>query len=212
MFHYKGLEIETSLEVYDPAEDTFLLLDSIDIKKFDSVFEIGTGCGIIALYCAKLGANVICSDINPFAITLVKENLERNKSNIKGTVEIQHGDLFSVLKPKEKFDIIIFNPPYLPSKKDDLIGGNGWFDKAVDGGIDGLSAIRRFIEGLNKHLESNGKAYFVFSSLSDRKKLEKIISKSGFEFKIVNSKKFDDETLDVYILSKKTIIENPCQK
>ncbi|MCK4995751.1 MAG: hypothetical protein KAR55_02585, partial [Thermoplasmatales archaeon] len=61
-FHYKSLLIETHSEVYDPAEDTYLLLDAIDIKKNDSVLEIGTGCGIIALECARIGANVICTD------------------------------------------------------------------------------------------------------------------------------------------------------
>ena len=201
MFHYNGLEIDTHPEVYDPAEDTYLILDVLDVNSNNRIFEIGTGCGIISLYCASKGADVVCSDINPFATDLVKENLEKNKSKIKGTIEIRQGDLFSVLKSNERFNVIIFNPPYLPSKKGDIVGG--WFDKAVNGGIDGLSATKRFIESLNKHLDDTGKAYFVFSSLSDRKKLERIVYKNSFKSEIVNSKKFIDETLDVYYLSKK---------
>jgi len=156
MFRYKGLEIELHPEVYDPAEDTFLILDVLDFNTNDKIFEIGTGCGIISLYCAKQGANVVCSDINPFATDLVRENYENNRDLIKGSIDIRQGDLFSVLDQKEKFDITIFNPPYLPSKRGDKVGGTGWFDKAVDGGIDGLSATKPFIQKLSKRLEKNG--------------------------------------------------------
>lgn len=200
MFHYLDLEIETHPRVYDPAEDTYLILDSLEFNSNDKIFEIGAGCGIISLYCAKLGADVVCSDINPFATDLVRENYEKNKDKIKGTIDIRQGDLFSVLKPDEKFEIIVFNPPYLPTKRDQRT--DGWFDKAVDGGIDGLSATKPFIEGLNKHLKKHGRAYFISSSLSDVKKLEKIISKNAFKSQILNSKKFIDETLDVYLLKK----------
>jgi len=200
MFHYKDLEFNTHPDVYDPAEDTYLILDVLDFNSNDKIFEIGAGCGIIGLYCAKKGADVVCSDINPFSTDLVRENYERNKDKIKGSIDIRQGDLFSVLQSKEKFDLIIFNPPYLPSKKEDLTGG--WFDKAVDGGIDGLSAINRFIDGLSKHLEKGGRSYFIFSSLSDRKKLEKIISKNNFKSEVLMSNKFIGETLDVYLLKK----------
>ena len=107
-FNFKGLEIHLHPEVYDPAEDTFLLIDSIDIKPKDSVFEIGTGCGIISLYCASLGANVICSDTNPFAVELVKKNVLVNKSLLNGSLEVRLGSLFDVLSFDDKFDKIIF--------------------------------------------------------------------------------------------------------
>ena len=74
-FIFKNLTIELHPEVYEPAEDTFLLVDSIDISKGDSVFELGSGSGLIALYCASLGANVVCSDINPFSIELINNHL-----------------------------------------------------------------------------------------------------------------------------------------
>jgi len=94
-------------------------LESIQINYDDSVFEIGTGCGLIALECAKLGAKVICSDINPYAIKIVKENYHVNKSKLKGSIDVRYGDLFTVLNKNEIFDIIIFNPPYLPIDKNE---------------------------------------------------------------------------------------------
>ena len=198
MFTHEGLRIETHPEVYDPAEDTFLLLNSIEIHENNIVFEIGTGTGIIALFCAMQGADVVCSDINPFSIEIVKKNYMLNKSLLKGKLDIRHGDLYSVLKNDEFFDIIVFNPPYLPTKSEDVVGGSGWFDKSVDGGVDGLNVIKRFLEGLSLFLKKNGKAYFMFSSLSDEKSLRKILDKNKLEFDVVVSQRFNDEILYVY--------------
>ena len=199
-FHYRDLIIKLHPEVYDPAEDSFLLLEAINIRKDDSVLEIGTGCGLIALECARLSANVICTDLNPFAVELVKKNYLMNQNILKGNFEVRIGDLFSPILSSEIFDVIIFNPPYLPTKKEELVGG--WFDKATNGGKDGLLYTKRFIEELSIYLKDNGSAYFVFSNLSDRDKLEKILLKSKLTFEVLKSQNFNDETIDIYLIKK----------
>ncbi len=199
-FHYKNLIIELHPEVYEPAEDTFLLLESIVVKPGDSVLEIGTGCGIIALECAKLGANVICTDINPYAVVLARSNYNRNKSIIKGRFKVRKGDLFSPVNNNEKFDVIIFNPPYLPTKKNELIGGSGWFDIATNGGIDGLGLTKRFLNSVSKFLSNKGKAYFVLSSFSNVKNISLYLSKSKLKAKIVSRYSFKDETIFAYCI------------
>ena len=199
-FKFKDLTIELHPEVYEPAEDTFLLADSVVVSEEDSVFEVGSGCGLIALYCASLGTNVVCCDVNPFAVELIKKNFLINESLLRGSFDVRIGDLFSILDSKDRFDVIIFNPPYLPTSKKELIGGSGWFDKAVSGGLNGLDVIERFIKQVSVFLKKNGKVYFVFSSLSNREKLESIIKKNNFIFEIVNSCRFNDETLDIYFL------------
>ena len=199
-FHFKGLIIDFYPEVYEPAEDTFQLIESVEVKEGDTVLEIGTGCGIVALECARIGAEVICSDLNPHAVKLAKRNYLTDKSSLKGSVEIRQGDLFSVLNKDERFDVIIFNPPYLPTQPEDRMGGTGWFDIATDGGVDGLEITKRFINGLNKHLKKTGHAYFVFSSLSDRKKLDEYIFNAGLKSEIILSRLFDDEQIDVYCI------------
>ena len=201
VFHYTDLTIELHPEVYDPAEDSFLLLEAINIKKDDSVLEIGTGCGLIALVCARLGANVICTDINPFAVELVKKNYLMNQNILKGNFEVRTGDLYTPLLSSETFDVIIFNPPYLPTQKDGLVGG--WFDTATNGGKDGLLFTKRFIEGLPKYLNEGGCAYFVFSSLSDRKKLENILKKTKLNYKVISSCSFNDETIEIFLAKKR---------
>lgn len=197
-FHYKGLNIKLHPEVYEPAEDTFLLLNAINIKKNNSVLEIGTGCGIIALECARRGAEVVCTDSNPYAVKLAERNFQENQFQLKGRIEFRKGSLFSVLKNNEKFDIIIFNPPYLPTKTDERIGGR--FDIATNGGIDGLKIIELFLNSVKKHLFKNGHAYFIFSSLSNQTKLNNIISINELNAEIVSSQWFDEERIDVYCI------------
>lgn len=196
IFHYKDLIFETHPEVYEPAEDTFQLLEVIEIKKGETVLEIGTGCGIIAIDCARMGADVICTDINPYAVDLARRNYLRNKAYLIGNVEVRYGDLFSAIRTDEKFDVIIFNPPYLPTKLEDHVGG--WFDVATDGGVDGLKVTKKYMKELPNFLNKEGIAYFVFSSLSDRKSLDFYLKELGFDFRIISTYNYDDEKLDIY--------------
>jgi release factor glutamine methyltransferase len=200
-FQYNGLTIELHPEVYEPAEDTFQLLEAASVKKGDKILEIGTGCGLISLDCARSGAQVVCTDINPYAVKLALRNCVRNRSMLMGSMEVRLGDLFSAVKTNEVFDIVIFNPPYLPTCPEEKIGGTGWFDVATDGGVDGLTATKRFIDGIHKHLHKHGHAYFVFSSLADRTKLDTYLSDARLHGKIVLSRWFDDEQIDIYCIS-----------
>ena len=197
-FHFNGLCIGVHPKVYEPAEDTFQLLEAIKIKQGETVLEIGTGCGIIALECARQGSDVISTDLNLHAVNLARRNVERNSHMLKGNVEVRSGDIFSALQNDERFDVVIFNPPYLPTRPHERIGKNGWFDLAIDGGVDGLAITERFIEKLPKVLLKNGRAYFVFSSLSDRVKLTAYLNDNRLESEILLSRRFDDELIDIY--------------
>ncbi len=197
-FKFKNLLINLSSKVYNPAEDTFQLLEAIDVNKGENIFEIGTGCGIIALECCRHGCNVVCSDINPYAVDLVRKNYNQNKSKLHGSFQIRYGDLFSVLKKNECFDTIIFNPPYLPTKEDDLVDDNGWFDIATNGGRNGLKVIERYLLNIKKYMKKNGCGYFVFSSLSSIKTLKILFDKASLDYYIINSYSYENEKIDVY--------------
>jgi len=199
LFHYHELIIELHPEVYDPAEDSFLLLESVTVDSKDTVLEFGTGCGLLALACARQGARVICTDINPFAVELTNRNIRRNRPLLKGAIETRHGDLFSVLAWNERFTTIIFNPPYLPTQRSDTIGD--WLDTATDGGPTGLRVTIRFLQGLHKHLQPGGRAYFIFSSLSNRHTLQRCLKKQQLSAQIIASHRYEGETLDVYLVT-----------
>ncbi|MCX6666342.1 MAG: methyltransferase [Euryarchaeota archaeon] len=198
IFSFNGLSIEFHGSVYEPAEDTFQLLEAIKITPKETVLEIGTGCGIIALDLARQGCSVVCTDINPYAIELTHRNIERNRHLLKGHIDVRLGDLFSPVQKDERFSVMVFNPPYLPTKKKDRIGGDGWFDVATDGGLTGLSVTKRFIQELPRYLSSDGRAYFVFSSLSDRDILNQYLKKINAQAEVVLSRCFHDELIDIY--------------
>ena len=195
-FHFNGLEIELHSKVYDPAEDSFLLLEAVSMDSGDNVLELGTGCALLALECARQGRKVICTDINPFAVRLARNNIKKNQHLLKDFIEVRKGDLFSVIKKGEIFDIIMFNPPYLPTSIEEKV--DQWFDMATDGGKGGLIVTKRFLKDVRAYLSSNGRAYFVFSSLSDRSKLEEYLKKETLRYDVVLSRRFHDESLDIY--------------
>jgi release factor glutamine methyltransferase len=200
-FHYKKLHINLDAKVYDPAEDTFLLLDTIQYSHQDSVLEIGTGCGIIALSCAQNGAQVIATDINPFALLLAAKNIHKNKELLHGTIELVRGNLFNIIKKHTTFDIIIFNPPYLPTSLQEKLPG--WINHAYDGGKNGTTIIELFIFELKEYFKSNGSCFFVGSSLQNLNKIQSCMEKTDLTHKIINQQLIGDEHIQIYHIIKK---------
>ena len=117
------------------------MLDTIQIKPKKTILEIGAGTGIISLYCANQGAEVVCSDINPYAIKLIKKNIQENKNQLLGSIQVRKGDLFNIIKSNEQFNIIIFNPPYLPTLKEHKRGISPWYAQSTQQQT--VRAIRR---------------------------------------------------------------------
>ena len=185
-----GFEIETNDLVYIPAEDTFLLAENLEIKKSDSVLEIGTGTGTVALFASKLtSGQITVTDINFDALELARKNFEKN--NIKG-IELIFGNLFEELKNR-KFDVILFNTPYLPTEKDDIIEDD--LNYAFDGGVDGRKIIDPFLYEVKNHLNKGGLVQLIQSSLSDINETLEILSKEGFMCEIAGSEHFFFEDL-----------------
>ena len=156
------LKLNVLESVYKPREDSFLLIKALRINSGEKILEVGTGSGIIAIHCAKTGADVIAIDINPAAVKCAGHNAKANDVTLK----VFESDLLSALPERLKFDKIIFNPPYLPSDEKDKA-----YDISWSGGKSGVDVTNRFLKQAKKHLEANGEIYFVLSSLA---KLEKV--------------------------------------
>jgi len=178
--------------IYQPAEDSYLLQKYVArFAKNKKVLDIGTGSGIQAGTAIKNGAKyVLAVDINNEAIELLKERIE--KKGIK-RLKAQISDLFSNINKKEKFDLIVINPPYLPRDKIE--------DKEsaleTTGGEHGYELIERFFLGAKEYLATPGKILVVFSSLTNTRKVKKIAENNGFKLKILGKEKFPFETLYV---------------
>ncbi len=190
MIEYEGLLIETCPDVYIPSDDSFLFADNLIIKSEDKVLEIGSGTGIISLTASKIAKEVTCIDINPKAVDCTKKNIEKN--NIKN-IKVLEGNLFEPVK-SNKFDLILFNTPYLPT---DELDSDDILSKAWDGGVDGRETIDFFLNDVKKFLNKDGIVQLVQSSLSNNKKTCQKLQKLGFNVEITANEHifFEDITV-----------------
>jgi release factor glutamine methyltransferase len=185
----RPLKLLTPSDVYKPAEDTFLLLDNLEIREGESVLEVGCGNGIIALTAAQTAGWVVATDINSSAIEAVKRNAELNGLDDK--VEARVGSLFTPVVG-ERFDLIIFNPPYLPQDSREKLGR---LELAWSGGPTGREVTDMFIENVGDFLMQKGRILLVQSSLSAGEKTIENLRGKGFSVRVLGKKKLEFETL-----------------
>jgi release factor glutamine methyltransferase len=155
---------------YGVATSKFLAKRLI-VKEGDYVLDLGTGSGIQAVFAAEKAKKVVAIDINPKSILCAKINAKLN--NLENKIEVKEGDLFSSVK-NEKFNLIIFNMPYLPFNPKNTL------EKAWCCGEEN-ELINRFLHEAKDFLFKNGKLQLVYSSLAgDLNKLIEMIKASGF--------------------------------
>ncbi|MEM1521297.1 MAG: methyltransferase [Candidatus Korarchaeum sp.] len=106
-----GLRLLRAEGVYWPAEDSLLMLDAIRSLKLEGsvCLDLGTGTGILAIEMAKKGCWTVASDLSPDSCLLARKNFSLNGVSI----EIVQGNLTRHFRGLS-FDLIAFNPPYLP--------------------------------------------------------------------------------------------------
>ena len=156
------MKIDTSLKirvhpgVYPPSEDSYFLIKCLKVGK-EKALDMGTGTGIIAFHMAQQGARVTAVDKSPLAVANTQENMEINNLNI----QVIQSDLFTNVPGR--FDVITFNPPYLPPGFPQ--------DESWDGGTEGIEISWRFLSDASKHLTKNGRIYLLLSTLGAIQKL-----------------------------------------
>jgi len=102
-------------EIYQPAEDSALLLKEIKQYAHGEILDLGTGSGVQAFEAAKYCKQVYAADISTEAVTELKKKIIKYK--IKNITALK-SDLFSAFRGKKiNFNLILFNPPYSQTRR-----------------------------------------------------------------------------------------------
>ena len=185
------------MDVYEPREDSYLLQKYVEkYCEVDSVLDIGTGSGIQAITAAKKAKGVIASDINPEAVEQAKLSASINK--IKN-IEFVESDLFENI-PKKKFDMIIFNPPYLPKLK-------RVEDIALFTGKRGSETTIRFLDQVSEYLKNDGLILLISSSITNQKKVLDAIQNNLLTSEVLETQHIFFEDVILFLIKKSDILK-----
>jgi release factor glutamine methyltransferase len=221
--------------VYEPAEDSFLLLDALeedligrrlaeskdDDDSLILALEVGCGSGIISTALAKAGPLqsklpvVFATDINRNACLLTQKTAQANL-NIEGswtrvqTILVDGSrDVWKCFR--EPFDLIVCNPPYVPvipgENKEDTEAGV--LEKSWAGGPDGNEFILPFLSNIGSILSPSGVLYMLLSSWNNPEMLVESVAKpNGLQGSLVIKRAAGRERLSVWRFCKSLDIES----
>lgn len=154
--------------VYEPSEDSFLLIDALesDLQSIDTRMpgiglEIGSGSGVVITALAMaLGSRFpsyfLATDINPNACKVTKKTSVTNSTN----VEVIQMDLATNFLPLKFFDLIVFNPPYVVTEALEVFDEK-LISKTWAGGLDGRQVMKRIFPHIPNLLSENGIFYLL---------------------------------------------------
>src|SRR3989344_3205629 len=170
--------------VYEPHEDSYLILKQVPKYAKGDVLDMGMGSGILAMEAAQYAKQVLAVDLNPLAVKYVHERT-RHLNNLA----VKQSNLFQHVNGR--FDAIFFNAPYLPN--DPRIK-----DMALDGGKNGYEVIDEFLLYARHHLKSDGVIILLLSNLSHPEHVHQTLKTNGYKYKTLSKLKLDFEELYVY--------------
>ncbi|GAA5991237.1 hypothetical protein JCM5350_005951 [Sporobolomyces pararoseus] len=165
--HLKAVDFES---VYEPAEDTFILLDGLEqdvelLKGSTICLEIGSGSGCVSAFlgsvCGSSSALYLCTDLNPHATRCTLETGVANKVPLNPILT----NLTSSLLPRltRQIDVLVFNPPYVETEDEEAYDAqfDGTIEKAWAGGESGMKITNKVLEQVELLLSERGMFYLV---------------------------------------------------
>jgi release factor glutamine methyltransferase len=185
---FMGIDFFIKEGVLIPRGDTEILVEEtlkeIKINSYKNICDVCCGSGAIGIAIAyyEEATNVICYDISDIALEVTKENVNKHKLNHR--IEVNKSDLLSdAIKNKEKFDVVVSNPPYI--KKDiidtlmeDVKNYEPFI--ALCGGEDGLYFYRKLVIQSKEVLNIGGTLLFEIG-YDQKEEVIKLMKDSGFK-------------------------------
>lgn len=162
---FMGLEFGVSSDVLIPEQDTENLVEEVmrEVCDGDRILDLctGSGCILLSLLHYSNGSTGVGTDLSEDAVAAARKNACR--LGLSDRSDWRTGDLFEALKPGERFDIIVSNPPYIRRETIGELAPEVRIHEprmALDGGEDGLDFYRRIIPGAADHLVTGGMLFF----------------------------------------------------
>lgn len=193
--------LERFPDVYNPAEDTFLLLDALEKEipyllsiQPQFVVEIGSGSGVVVTALAQVFKSIciyFATDINIQACLSTQSTATKNSV----LVECLNMDLLTCFK-YHSFDVILFNPPYVVTDCRE-ISGKG-LERAWAGGPRGRTIIDKVLQDLSQLLSPRGICYMVLLKENNPQEVVTYMKKMDFYSQCVLERKILGEHLYVY--------------
>ncbi len=178
---FMGFEFMVSPATLIPRQDTEVLVEEVSkTAEGKRVLDLCTGTGCIIISLAKLCklAGATGTDISEEAV----ETARRNAETLCADVAFFQGDLYKAVPRGEKFDIIVSNPPYIPSAVIETLMPEVREHEpmsALDGDADGLKFYREIIKNANKYLVPGGMLFFEIGC-EQAADLKKLLEAEGF--------------------------------
>lgn len=189
--------------VYEPAEDSFLLLDALE-KDYDFIqtigpavcMEVGSGSGVCVTFLARMiGPSAVywASDINPVAANLTKKTATYNDVQIEPVVT----DLVGGFLPRLKHcvDVLLFNPPYVVTPPEEV--GSNSIEASWAGGTDGRQVMDQLFPKVKDILSPNGVFYLVVVKENNQDDIEGVMKMEGFKMENIMTRRTGPELLSV---------------
>ena len=204
-------------DVYEPAEDTFLLLDGLErelerLKTMEPVICLEVGCGsgtVITALRKSLGSNCLyfATDINALATECCLKCASINGIT-DSSIEAVVTDLTSALEDRleGKVDLLIFNPPYVLTEEEETKQGKETkpLSFAWAGGTNGMQVTNRFLDKLPKLLSSEGVFFVVLIKENNIPEVMSRLDKNNINSKIIIERRCGREYLFILSGNKRT--------
>ena len=183
---FMGEKFNVQPDVLIPRDETELLvrqaIEIIKEKGFTQVLDMCTGSGCIACMIAKLtDAQVIGADISTEALHVAFSNME--KFELFNRASFRKSDIYSKIRPEERFDMIVSNPPYIPPKFKETIQKEVSFEPELalyTSDEKGLEFYQKITESASAFLKEGG--YLMFElGLGQAQDVAEIMNANGFK-------------------------------